>query len=132
MLRINRILFLFFAGILSITAYGEEIRLHCRGAVEGTDIRRSPREFSMSIDSVSGEVWGMPKFIVPSFTDNAGKITGRCIMSKNDFTCTGSNHRGVTNLRLLRSTGSLEIVTFFKDNNSWEGIFSCQKTENKF
>lgn len=109
------------------------IDLSCKGISGGTDIRNEYKEFDITVNIVTGEMFNYPNRVSMGciVTSQGGSQT--CSVGRNYISCECKPpplfaERG--SMHLSRNTGKLKITTYFKDA-IWEGNYSCEKVSTK-
>jgi hypothetical protein len=114
-----------FSQVTSNTA----IDLSCKGTSSGTDVRSEYREFDLTVDTLTGEMYNYPNRVSIACMESSPKDTKTCTVGSNYIACqckTFNSFATRGTMQLSRNTGKLKITTFFKDA-VWEGDYSCEK-----
>lgn len=127
-------LFFIFQIFLSITVFAEELNFICEGTTEGDDIRTTNDNFSLSIETTNGEMYGMPGFKVPGcleFAPNLPKISHKLDEREAILNCENEYH--ITTMRFNRLTAKLTSIHIKKNkkNTAWYGNYQCKKIGKK-
>jgi hypothetical protein len=117
----------------SQTAPSSQIDLTCKGLSGGTDIRSEYREFDITVDTVTGEMFNYPERVAMGCIVSPKKGSITCSANRNFIACECKAdplfaERG--SMHLSRNTGNLKITTYFK-NAIWEGNYSCERVSTR-
>ncbi len=110
------------------SAFPEEIFLQCQGSNKGSNIAESSSNFSIKVDTDSGDIWSYPSYLMGGvcveYKSNEF-ISGACRKNETNFSCSCSSVRGSANYKLSRISLILDTSIYFKNNEVWTGRFQC-------
>jgi len=120
---------------VSLVASAETLNFHCHGVLRGDDIVDSSTDFEITVDTVSGEIYGFPGFVAPGCMDvnTTGKKKSSIDERHAESTCNSTLGTDIVMsiVTLSRLTANLSISTVFVDEHKktklWNGNFACQK-----
>jgi hypothetical protein len=133
----KKFVFFFFAFQIFFppsTVLAEELNFICEGTTEGDDIRTTNDNFSLSIETTNGEMYGMPGFKVPGcmeFEPNRPKISNKLEEREAILNCENEYH--ITTVRFDRLTAKLTSIHIKKNKKrtAWYGNYQCKKIGKK-
>lgn len=127
------LLVLIHQSCLSQTTSITAIDLTCKGTSSGTDVRSEYREFDLTVNTITGEMFNYPNRVSIACMESPPQGTKSCTVGSNYITCqckTFDMFAKSGSMQLSRNTGKLKITTFLKDA-VWEGDYSCEKVLKK-
>jgi hypothetical protein len=110
------------------------VDLTCKGSNSGTSVKTEYREFDMTVDTTTGEMFNYPNIIAVACTGSSTKETVSCVSGSTYITCQCEKLNLLPmngTMQLSRNTGKLKITTSFNDGDKWVGDYSCEKVLKK-
>lgn len=114
-------------------ASSDIVDLTCKGMSGGTDIRSEYREFDITIDTLTGEMYNYPNKVSLGCIRSPNKGSKSCSAERTFITCECKADPLFAeggSMQLSRNTGRLKITTYFK-KAIWEGDYSCEKASTR-
>jgi hypothetical protein len=106
-----------------------ELNLICKGTTFGEKVATSNDEFSLSVNTKSGALYGMPAYKVPGCMSFGGDEPPRKIeLTELEAKLSCSNKEASTTMRLNRKTLQLNFIHFWNGAEVF-GSYRCEKVK---